>query len=65
MSKNWIEEFVIANRNKFSHIEMIVDKKLSKHNPIIREVELKNNLKYSINLDYFVHNKINEKKDAI
>lgn len=60
--KNWIEEFVIANRNKFSHIEMIVDKKLSKHNPIIREVELKtNNLKYSINLDYFVHNKINEK----
>ena len=41
---------------------MIVDKKLSKHNPIIREVELKkNNLKYSINLDYFVHNKINEK----
>ena len=37
--QNWIEEFVMA-KNEFSHIEMI-DKKLTKHNPIIREVELK------------------------
>lgn len=64
--KNWLEEFQIAKKNDFQHIEMIIDKKLSKHNPIIQNLNLNSDKKikkmiYSINVDYFVHNKINKK----
>ncbi len=63
--KNWSEEFKIAQKNNFKHIEMIVDKNLSSHNPILRNLNLKKKIRkmsYSINLDYYVHNKINKKK---
>lgn len=64
--KNWLEEFKIAKKNNFKHIEMIFDRKLSNHNPIIKNLDLNlnKNLKkmiYSINMDYFVHYKISKK----
>ncbi len=62
--KNWSEEFKIAQTNNFKHIEMIVDKNLSSHNPIVKNLNLNKKIKemsYSINVDYYVHNKINKK----
>jgi L-ribulose-5-phosphate 3-epimerase len=60
--KNWENEFKIAVNNNFEYIEMIVDKNLSKHNPLLSKKPLPKNIKkmvYSINFDYFAHNKIN------
>ena len=62
--KNWEMEFEIARKANFNYIEMILDRKLAKHNPLMKNTILNDKIKkmtYSINLDYFVHNKINNK----